>query len=367
MHVIVTDISNRNVWATTFVYGCPRREGRELVWEKIRSIARLEFLPWMCMGDFNQILSGNDKLGGHYPNQVLISSFHGLITDCGLVDLEFKGPKFTWRNNRSGENFIMERLDMAFANSKWREIHDKAMVFIEPAIGSDHNPLVLNTEVPSNEVGKPFRFESFWVTEEGCNTVIQDSWSLTTEGTSMISVCKKLRFCKESLKAWSKENFGDLRLKINAVKEELVTIQHQLEHGFRSDLVTEERRLLHLLEDLWQKDAIEPPQRDFEDLISLIDPIISADCNSSLAKSVTIDEVQIAVFQMGAFKAPGSDGFPGLFYQRYWDIVGADVLKAVQTFFLDGTLLAEQGFTEKEKDLGLSQNSSHGWEQRSLP
>ncbi|KAH7855899.1 hypothetical protein Vadar_030351 [Vaccinium darrowii] len=185
MHTIVTGKSNRNIWATTFIYGCPGRAGRELVWEKIRRFARSESLPWLCMGDFNQVLSGSDKVGGHYPNQNLISSFHELVSDCGLVDLEFKGPKFTWRNNRSGDKFIMERLDMAFANSKWRELHDKAMVFIEPAIGSDHNPLILNTDVPLNKVGKPFRFESFWVTEEGCKAVIQESWSLIMDGSIM--------------------------------------------------------------------------------------------------------------------------------------------------------------------------------------
>ncbi|KAH7864841.1 hypothetical protein Vadar_034499 [Vaccinium darrowii] len=256
VHAIVTDNSNKKVWAATFVYGCPSRAGREMIWDAIRDIAHFEILPWVCMGDFNQVLSVGDKLGGHIPSQRLISSFHDLISDCGLVDLEFKGPRFTWRNNRSGENFIMERIDMVFANSKWRELYDKAMVFVEPAIGSDHNPLILNTDVPFNKVGKPFRFESFWVTEDGCKTVVEESWKRGQEGPLMYSLCKKLRHCKDNLKSWSKDNFGDLRLKINHAKEQLVDIQSQLEQGFKSDLIVEERRLLQLIEDLWQKDAI---------------------------------------------------------------------------------------------------------------
>lgn len=44
---------------------------------------------------------------------------------------------------------------------------------------------------------------------------------------------------------------------------------------------------------------------------------------------------------MGALKAPGSDGFPGLFFQKYWEIVGEDVFKVLQSFFLDGVLLNE--------------------------
>lgn len=89
-----------------------------------------------------------------------MAAFHGMLRDCSLVDLEFKGPKFTWRNNRSNGNFIMERIDMAFANAEWRELHDQAMGFVEAAIGSDdsdHNPLVLNTSFPLGKVGKPFQ------------------------------------------------------------------------------------------------------------------------------------------------------------------------------------------------------------------
>lgn len=93
------------------------------------------------------------------------------------MDLEAKGPKFTWRNNRSGEDFIMERIDMAFANAKWRELYDQVMVFVKAAIGSDHNPLVLDTNAPLNKVGKPFRFESFWVTEDECKEVIDQAWT----------------------------------------------------------------------------------------------------------------------------------------------------------------------------------------------
>lgn len=200
MHVIITDRSNQKMWAATFVYGCPSRGGREVVWDAIRGIVRSEFLPWVCIGDFNQVLSGSDKMGGHIPSQSMISAFHDFISECGLVDLDFKGPCFTWRNNRSGDSFIMERIDMAFANSKWRELYDKAMIFVEPAIGSDHNPLILNTDVPLNKVGKPFRFESFWVTEGGCKAVVEDSWRQDQAGSLMYSLCKKLRLCKVNLK-----------------------------------------------------------------------------------------------------------------------------------------------------------------------
>ncbi|KAH7862901.1 hypothetical protein Vadar_010843 [Vaccinium darrowii] len=199
MHVIVTDKNKSKMWAATFIYGCPERGGRALVWEDIKRIASLEHLPWMCIGDFNQVLCNSDKMGGNSPNQRAISLLHEMISDSGLIELEFKGPKFTWRNNRQGGDFIMERIDMAFASAEWQECYDKAMVFVEPAIGSDHNPLVLNTEVPLEKVGKPFKFESFWIMEDGCTDVVMDSWNRGQEGSIMFSVCQKLKVCKSGV------------------------------------------------------------------------------------------------------------------------------------------------------------------------
>lgn len=117
-------------------------------------------------------------MGGNTPNPRRLASFRGMLAACGLVDLEFKGPRFTWRNNRGSGDFIMERIDMAFANAKWREMYPQAIVLVETAIGSYHNPLLLNTVFHLKKVGKPFRFESFWTTEESCKPVIEQAWAL---------------------------------------------------------------------------------------------------------------------------------------------------------------------------------------------
>ncbi|XP_063945891.1 uncharacterized protein LOC108212308 [Daucus carota subsp. sativus] len=55
--------------------------------------------------------------------------------------------------------------------------------------------------------------------------------------------------------------------------------------------------------------------------------------NVTLCKEVTEAEIQRAVKQLGPLKAPGKDGFPGLFFRKYWDIVGVQVSSAVKEFF----------------------------------
>lgn len=37
------------------------------------------------------------------------------------------------------------------------------------------------------------------------------------------------------------------------------------------------------------------------------------------------DEIRLAVKEMGSMKASGYDGFPGIFYQHFWPLIGIDI------------------------------------------
>ncbi|CAB4283991.1 unnamed protein product [Prunus armeniaca] len=43
--------------------------------------------------------------------------------------------------------------------------------------------------------------------------------------------------------------------------------------------------------------------------------------NATLLAHFTEEEIKIATHQLGAHKAPSPDGFPGMFYKFFWDIV----------------------------------------------
>jgi hypothetical protein len=47
-------------------------------------------------------------------------------------------------------------------------------------------------------------------------------------------------------------------------------------------------------------------------------------------------EISDALFQIGPLKAPGPDGFPARFYQRNWEVLRGNVIKAVKHFFTTG-------------------------------
>ena len=58
--------------------------------------------------------------------------------------------------------------------------------------------------------------------------------------------------------------------------------------------------------------------------------------NQMLDKAFTTSEVQMALKQRHPLKAPGPDGMPPLFYQKFWPIVGDVVTKTILDFLNHG-------------------------------
>ncbi|XP_060957672.1 uncharacterized protein LOC133029200 [Cannabis sativa] len=56
-------------------------------------------------------------------------------------------------------------------------------------------------------------------------------------------------------------------------------------------------------------------------------------------------EIKNAVWSLHPLKSPGPDGFSGIFYRKYWNIVGGDFCDMVQEFFVSGRFVKELNHT----------------------
>jgi hypothetical protein len=59
--------------------------------------------------------------------------------------------------------------------------------------------------------------------------------------------------------------------------------------------------------------------------------------NEMLTASFTEEEIKEAIFMCYPEGAPGPDGLPFLFYQKFWEVVKADIVDMFNDFF-DGSL-----------------------------
>ncbi|KAK4253792.1 hypothetical protein QN277_010422 [Acacia crassicarpa] len=79
----------------SFIYGPPIEEDRKLCWQEVTRISRNVNGSWLCMGDFNDILSQSEKMGGDLRAWRKILNFRSFIAGCDLDDLGYTGARFT--------------------------------------------------------------------------------------------------------------------------------------------------------------------------------------------------------------------------------------------------------------------------------
>lgn len=62
------------------------------------------------------MIKQTEKFGGNPVNNTRIDAFAQCLNYCNLIDLGYKGSKFTWTNKRRNGSTILERLDRFLAN-----------------------------------------------------------------------------------------------------------------------------------------------------------------------------------------------------------------------------------------------------------
>ena len=95
IHVLVKVSSPSLSFVLTAMYASPNFNKRQLFWDYLRNLATLVDLPWVLIGDFNNMLSEDEKLGGLPLNRNRLNAFRNCLDNCGLMDLGFHWPRFT--------------------------------------------------------------------------------------------------------------------------------------------------------------------------------------------------------------------------------------------------------------------------------
>ncbi|KAG5556480.1 hypothetical protein RHGRI_006924 [Rhododendron griersonianum] len=215
-----------------------------------------------------------------------------------------------------------------------------AQVFQDAIIGSDHSPLLLDFCVSPSPARKAFKFESLWTSSPNCLPTIRDNWLVHAQGSAMFRWSFRLKALKKNL-APTAENLKVQQaihktMEIIMAREEMYLHQRSrvnwLNYGdrnskfFYTTLIQRRQRnqilrlkahdgvwkeseddinleIGHYFTSLFEDDG----PRDFSTSIEHISPSVTREMNRILTKQVTDEEIRVAVFQMGALKAPVAD------------------------------------------------------------
>ncbi|KAL0356430.1 UNVERIFIED_CONTAM: hypothetical protein Sradi_4089900 [Sesamum radiatum] len=178
------DMNDDNLewWRFTGIYGELDTSKRDRTWNLLSRLHSQSHRAWLCAGDFNEILDQSEKEGGPLCPTWQIRNFRTTLDNCGLADLGFTGPPFTWCNRHNAPSTMMERLDRACANTDWTHLFPDVSVKHEPMTCSDHAALIIHlSDIPEfrSRAARSWRFEAAWLQSTQCEEVVKDSWTST--------------------------------------------------------------------------------------------------------------------------------------------------------------------------------------------
>ena len=198
-HIHALIKKDNSFWRFIAFYRWPEEQRKRESWQMLKHLHSRSSYPWLCCGDFNEILCMEEKQGQIPRPLRLMQDFRKALLFYGLADLGFKGNIFTWDNGKLGEDLVQERLDRTYANCEWRAIFPHAKVSHLQVSYSDHMPFLISTTETNNPRRRkrlPRRFEEKWVTHPDCERVICEAWGGQIQnGSPMFVLFEKIKQC----------------------------------------------------------------------------------------------------------------------------------------------------------------------------
>lgn len=174
------------------------------LWNKLRILVATIPKLWVLIGDFNDILHPSKRNRGVQSNNNRIKVFTDRILECGLFDLGFKGPRFTWKGPKIASHYrLFKRFDQGFRNTKFlAELNNCFIKVLPRTLFSDHNPLVLSFKEANNNMIRPFKFKAMWLMHETFGGFLKRHWKNND------NINEDLLDLQSSLLEWNRSHFG---------------------------------------------------------------------------------------------------------------------------------------------------------------
>lgn len=315
------------------------------------------------------------------------------LRPAAIEEIELTGRLFTWSNER--ERPTLERLDRIFATADWFARFPNHALRPLSSDCSDHCPLLLQLDAIEG-AKRRFRFEAFWVKLPGFADVVACAWAVTPEQADPFRILDfKLRRVAKELRRWSNSKVGSVRLQLTMARQVISRFDEEQERrvlvpweaelrltlkmrvlGLASlarTIARQRSRLLFLAEGdantrfyhlqachRSRQNRIESLQVQGAQVVSdqaMVDALFeyyngvlgsnferSRRVNlqavgfptvdlSDLERLFTEEEVWAVIRDMPNDKAPGPDGFSGLFYESCWGTIKGDVMNAFNAFW----------------------------------
>jgi hypothetical protein len=264
INIVVKDGDNNPWWKLTGFYGNPVCARRADSWELLKFLSTCHPVPWLCAGDFNEVVTQEEKEGSNLRKESQMTGFREALEVCRLGDLGFSGSPFTWSNRRSDGTFTKERLDRAVANLEWCSLFPSSAVDVLAARTSDHSPVLVSfSSYPRRSqsrgpTGSGFKLEASWLNDAESGEIIRSAWhSSPSLDPPSVGIQQRLAACRRALLDWGGHKFGKEE---ETVKEKTAQLA-ALQSNECPAVVTQIKALQREIDDLMEFEDMKWKQR----------------------------------------------------------------------------------------------------------
>ncbi|KAF7841825.1 reverse transcriptase [Senna tora] len=317
----------------TFVYGPPHLSARPPFWQKLTSFSQETQLPWLLLGDFNQVLCQSEKLSVNckIPG---VEDFENFLHDACLVNLHPQGNWFTWTNGRVGEGAVWERLDRALSYlfvSKCRNVMSQLKRWNREVLGhipSKLSDLQRHIKVVQEQVGESVQDDTLLAIEA----------ALRNELEKLLDK-EEILWAQKSRQMWLLQGDRNTKYFHTLVKKRRINnriSRIKLDSGeWTQSYSAMEGTVLDYFSHVYSMDHDAPVMDIYHSLEHLNIPRLTNQEQDGLLSPVTQEEVESALFKMKSDKAPGPDGSS----LRIRMVLSKDVLFQIMFFWLQKSCL----------------------------
>lgn len=313
-----------------------------------------------------------------------------MVQNCKVKEIISFGNSCSWGGWRYSIR-IQCKLDRSFGNDEWFNLFPRSKVEYMDLWASDHGPIKTCFALEGEAQGRGrFYFDKRMVKKEGFEEVVHRGWCMSSE--SELSVMDRIFNCRREISKWKKVsdlNSKDKIVRLQALLEKEVakiapdyctmqSLKRELSEAYREeevfwrqksreqwlksgDMNTKffhnsvkgkkiQNKVLMLLDDANQEHFSEGSKGnivveyfrnlfmssnpfDLQSLFQGFESRVSPEMNTRLTATVSTDEIKRVAFVVKGSSAPGEDGLTGVFYQKYWHIVGPALTTEIQLFF----------------------------------
>ncbi|XP_074265584.1 uncharacterized protein LOC141588024 [Silene latifolia] len=181
----------------TMVYAFNGSNERQSLWANLSRLANNISGPWAIGGDFNCVLTEDERVGGSFSRQDA-DDFRQCLHQCEVIDSPAMGALYTWNNKQCPADRVYSRLDRFLVNQEWLNDY----------------PLLLAPNFKET---------------------VQAGWTCMQTGTKLYELAKKLKNLKQGLKQLNRSRFADIETNAELAEAQNQFLQQKAKMKWSAD------------------------------------------------------------------------------------------------------------------------------------